>query len=79
MPTFNISLKSAVSVIDLLVEAKMATSKSEARRLIEGGGVKCNDVSVTDIAATVSANDLTSEGHIKLSAGKKRHALVKAA
>jgi tyrosyl-tRNA synthetase len=79
LPTFNVSLKSAVSVIDLLIEAKMATSKSEARRLIEGGGVKCNDTPVTDIAATVSANDLTSEGYIKLSAGKKRHALVKAA
>ncbi len=79
LPTFHVSLKNAVSVIDLLVEAKMATSKSEARRLIEGGGVKCNDASVTDIAATVSANDLTSDGYIKLSAGKKRHALVKTA
>lgn len=79
LPTINVSLKSAVSVIDLLVEAKMAASKSEARRLIEGGGVKCNDAPVTDIAATVSSNDLTSDGYIKLSAGKKRHALVKAA
>jgi len=79
LPTFTMSLKNAVTVIDLLVEAKMATSKSEARRLIEGGGVKCNDAPITDIAATVSANDLTSEGYIKLSAGKKRHALVKAA
>lgn len=79
LPTFTMALASNVSVIDLLVEAKMATSKSEARRLIEGGGVKCNDAPVTDIAATVSANDLTSDGYIKLSAGKKRHALVRAA
>ena len=79
LPTFTVSLKSNVSVIDLLVEAKMATSKSEARRLIEGGGVKCNDAPVTDIAASVSANDLTADGYIKLSAGKKRHALVRAA
>ncbi len=79
LPTFTMALSSNVSVIDLLVEAKMATSKSEARRLIEGGGVKCNDAPVTDIAATVSANDLTSDGYIKLSAGKKRHALVRAA
>ncbi len=79
LPTFTVSLKSNVSIIDLLVEAKMATSKSEARRLIEGGGVKCNDTSVSDIAATVSANDLTADGYIKLSAGKKRHALVREA
>lgn len=79
LPTFNVALSSNVSVIDLLVEAKMAASKSEARRLIEGGGVKCNDAPVTDIAATVSANDLTTDGYIKLSAGKKRHALVRAA
>jgi tyrosyl-tRNA synthetase len=47
--------------------------------LIEGGGAKYNDKTITDVATTLSANDLTSDGYIKLSAGKKRHALVKAA
>ena len=79
LPTITVSLQKAVSIVDLLVEAKMATSKGEARRLIEGGGVKCNDAPVSDIAASVSADDLTSDGYIKLSAGKKRHALVKSA
>ncbi len=72
-------LKAGIPLIDLLVEAGMAASKGEARRLVQGGGVKRNDEGVTDAAATVSANDMTAEGYIKLSAGKKRHALVRTA
>ena len=79
LPTFIISLEKPVLIIDLLVVAKLAASKSEAKRLIEGGGIKCNDVSVADIAAMVSTADLTDNGYLKFSAGKKRHALIKAA
>jgi len=72
-------LEKGISVLDLFVQTGLAASKGEAKRLIEGGGAKCNDAPITDITATASANDLTSDGYIKLSAGKKRHALVKAA
>ena len=77
LPSFTVALGSAVSIVDLLVEAKLAASKGEARRLIEGGGIKCNDAPVNDITASVSAKDLTGDGYIKLSAGKKRHALIR--
>jgi tyrosyl-tRNA synthetase len=60
-----------------MVEAGLGASKGEVRRLIRGGGAKVNDVSVKDEAATISAADLNERGDIKLSAGKKRHALVK--
>ncbi len=82
LPSISIKksdLEKGIAVIDLLVQAGLAASKGEAKRLIEGGGAKCNDAPVTDVAATVAANDLTSDGYIKLSAGKKRHALVKTA
>lgn len=71
-------LSSGIPVIDLLVEAGLAASKGEARRLIQGGGAKLNDNKIESDAATASGSDLTAEGHIKLSAGKKKHALVKA-
>lgn len=82
LPSINVSkadLENGISVLDLFVQAGLAASKGEAKRLIEGGGAKCNDVAIQDIAATASANDLTADGYIKLSAGKKRHALVKTA
>ncbi len=65
-----------IAVLDLLVAVSFAASKGEARRLVRGGGVKVNDVKVSDenaIAATVDVVD----GVIKISAGKKRHALIK--
>lgn len=81
LPSISIAksdLEKGIAVIDLFVQAGLAASKGEARRLIEGGGAKCNDAPVTNIAATVAANDLSADGYIKLSAGKKRHALVRA-
>jgi tyrosyl-tRNA synthetase len=54
-----------------------ARSTGEARRLIEGGGLKVNDVTVTRILARLKPSDLTSDGVIKLSLGKKRHVLLR--
>jgi tyrosyl-tRNA synthetase len=54
-----------------------ARGHGEARRLIEQGAIRVNDETVTDPNAKVSAADL-KDGAIKLSAGKKRHALIKA-
>ena len=77
LPVIYADLAAPVPFIDLLVQAGLAPSKGEARRLVTGGGAKCNDQPVTDAALTVSNSNLTSEGYIKLSAGKKRHALVR--
>lgn len=82
LPSINVAkaeLDKGISALDLFVQAGLAASKGEVKRLIEGGGAKCNDVAITDITATIAANDLTSDGYIKLSAGKKKHALVKIA
>jgi len=71
-------LKTGIPVIQLLVQAGFAKSNGEARRLIQGGGAKVNDAAVTE-DTKVDASLLSAEGFIKLSAGKKRHVLVKAA
>ena len=81
LPTIEVrkaDLEAGIALADLLVQAGLAASKGEARRLVQGGGIKCNDQPVTDAAAVIKADALSADGQIKLSAGKKRHALVKA-
>ncbi len=80
LPSIDISrsrLDAGVPVYDLLREAGLAKSNSEARRLIRGGGARINDERFRNETGTVGPNDLTPEGAIKLSAGRKRHALVR--
>lgn len=57
--------------------AKLVPSTSEARRQIKSGGLKVNDKTVTDERGVLRENDLTAEGVIKLSFGKKRHVLLR--
>lgn len=45
---------SAMLIVDLITQEKLVSSKSEARRLIEQGGLKLNDVAITDLHAKVS-------------------------
>jgi len=71
-------IQSGLSVYELLCEAGMAASNSEARRLIKSGGVKINDETVGNEMQKVTAADF-NDGQIKLSSGKKKHALVKIA
>ncbi|MCJ2053092.1 tyrosine--tRNA ligase [Methylobacterium sp. J-070] len=58
--------------------AKLVPSTSEARRQIKGGGLRINDVPISDEKALLGLGDLTPEGVIKLSFGKKRHVLLRA-
>lgn len=72
-------LSGGISVLDLFVEAGLSESKGEAKRLIKGGGARINDNAINDMGLNASDADLTADGYIKLSAGKKKHALVKVA
>ncbi|WP_256478305.1 tyrosine--tRNA ligase [Notoacmeibacter sp. MSK16QG-6] len=79
LPRIEISrseLEGGIGILSLFVTAGLASSNGEARRQVKGGGLKLNDRPVTDERGTVTADDLGPEGHIKLSVGKKRHALV---
>jgi tyrosyl-tRNA synthetase len=78
LPTLKLE-HAAVPVIDVIVALGMAASKSEARRLIEQGGVKLNDRPVPGPTARVTAADLQSGGTARLSVGKKRHGLIRGA
>ncbi len=81
LPTTEIQrslLEEGVPAYELLRQAGLAASNGEARRLIKGGGGRINDVAIPGEHHAVTADDLNAEGVVKLSAGKKRHALVKA-
>jgi tyrosyl-tRNA synthetase len=70
-------LDAGIGVLALFTRAGLSASNGEARRLVQGGGAKLNDAAITDVNATASLADVNAEGVIKLSAGKKRHALVR--
>ena len=60
-----------------LTKARLVASNGEARRQIKASGLKVNDVTVTDEKAVLKPRDVTAEGVIKLSRGRKNHALLK--
>ena len=77
LPTLTLGSGMQMSVLDAVVALRMAASKSEARRLIEQGGVKLNDQPVQSATAAISSADLDEQGTARLAVGKKRHGLIK--
>ena len=81
LPTVEIpraELDKGIPAFDLLRRAGLAASNGEARRLIKQNGARLNDQAFTDEARLIGAAEMNADGSIKLSAGKKRHALVRA-
>ncbi len=71
-------LAAGIGVLAAFAEKSgLVASNGEARRQIKGGGLKVNDAAVTDEKAVLTERDLTPEGVIKLSLGKKKHVLLK--
>jgi tyrosyl-tRNA synthetase len=66
-----------LGVLVAFVKAGLVSSNGDARRQIKGGGLRVNDVAVTDEKMTLTPGNLTPEGVIKLSLGRKRHVLIK--
>ncbi len=80
LPTIEIpraQLDGGYGVLTAAVAAGFVASTGEARRQIKGGGLKVNDETVSDEKMTLTAKNLTPEGVIKLSLGRKRHVLLK--
>ncbi|TMJ58205.1 MAG: tyrosine--tRNA ligase [Alphaproteobacteria bacterium] len=70
-------LAHGIPAFELFSRAGLAASNGEARRLIRGGGARINDAVVESETSTISLDHLDPMGMIKLSAGRKRHALVR--
>jgi tyrosyl-tRNA synthetase len=80
LPTTEVggpALAEGIGILNALVAAGLAGSNGEARRHIQSGAVRVNDVVVEDDKLNLGTDALLAEGVIKLSVGKKRHALIK--
>jgi tyrosyl-tRNA synthetase len=82
LPTVEIAradLDKGLGVLTAFAEKTgLVSSNGDARRQVKAGGLKVNDVTVSDDKMTLTAKDLTADGVIKLSLGKKKHVLLKA-
>ena len=79
MPEFNISNEllsnNEISIIDILINSKLAPSKGQARILIEQGGISINDEKITDTKYIINKNDF--DGYFILKKGKKTFIKIK--
>ncbi len=80
LPTFDVptgELAAGIPAFELFRRAGLAASNSEARKLIRSGGGRLNNAPLNDETRLIGADDLGADGSLKLSAGRKRHALVR--
>ena len=80
LPTLDLAtdeIGDGISIVQLFVRSGLAASGKEAKRLIGEGGARVNDEPVSEAGRMITVSDLAQP--LKLSAGKKRHALVKLA
>ena len=81
LPTVEVpraQFDAGVALAAIAADAGLASSRSEARRLAQGGGLRVNDAVETDGQRLLTARDLNSDGVVKLAAGRKKIVLVKA-
>jgi tyrosyl-tRNA synthetase len=82
LPTVAIpraELKAGIGVLAAFVKAGLASSNGEARRAIANNAILVNDVRITSDKAAIGESDVTADGFVKLSLGRKRHVLLKPA
>jgi tyrosyl-tRNA synthetase len=82
LPTVEVArgeFEAGIGVLAAFVKAGLVASNGEARRQIKGGGLRVNDAAVTDEKLVLTPAQLTPEGVIKLSMGKKKHVLLRPA
>jgi len=80
LPSIDISradLDAGIVAYDLLRRSGLVASNGEARRLIKGGGARLNDAAIDDENRKIGSGDINADGVIKLSSGKKRHAVIR--
>jgi len=79
LPTFTLDLKAGIGLLQANVAVGFASSNGEARRAIQGGAIRVNDLPVSDERMVLNLSQLNPDGFIKLSHGRKKHVLVRPA
>jgi tyrosyl-tRNA synthetase len=77
MPSYERSSKEEISLVDLLVEAKISSSKRQAREDIQNGAISINGDKVTEVNYIISDHDLIEGEFTLIRRGKKKYTLVK--
>ena len=80
LPTLEVArdaLEAGIALAALAVDAGLAGSRSDARRLAQGGGLRVNDAAEADGQRLVTLADVSADGVIKLAAGKKKIVLIR--
>jgi tyrosyl-tRNA synthetase len=80
LPTFEVAradLEAGIPLATIVADAGLASSRGEARRLAQGGGLRVNDKVEADGQRTLALADIGADGVIKLAAGKKKIVLIK--
>ena len=80
LPTIELpraELEDGLGLLAAYVKAGLASSNGEARRHVKGGGARVNDIQAGDANLRLTPADITADGVIKLSIGKKRHVLLR--
>jgi len=72
-------LGAGIGLLALIVRAGLAGSNGEARRHVQGGAVRINDQAISDERKVIGTGEVTADGVIKLSLGKKKHILIRPA
>ena len=79
LPTFTLnkdSFKEKIMINELIVQMKLATSKSESRKLIRGKGVKKNREIISNEMGEITLSEFSNANEILISVGKKKHFLI---
>jgi tyrosyl-tRNA synthetase len=80
LPTIDIpaaELDAGIPVTALFIRAGLAASNGEVRRAVANSAISVNDKRVGDPSLVLSRGDLTADGILKLSFGRKKHVLVR--
>jgi len=70
-------ISNGVNILDIVLQCKLASSKSEVRRIIKNNGLKINNEVVTDESKIININNFDNDNNMKVSHGKKQHVIVK--
>ena len=71
------SMTNGISIFDLVLQTKLANSKSEIRRMMKNNGLKINNQILTDESKIINVSDFDQDNNMKVSHGKKQHVIVK--
>jgi tyrosyl-tRNA synthetase len=80
LPTIEVpvaDIENELGILAAFVTSGLVKSNSEARRQIQAGGLRVNDVAVSDEKAKLRSGDVSADGVIKLSLGRKKHVLLR--